>query len=172
MPNPQKSAADTSGKSTASARPKASTKENPPPHSATATRPTAAKKPLETQSSNDAEMAALIAKLRGQSLLKNLLMQMAHFVSAEVDHLKKRQVAKSKEEELEEIPRPTKITSLQAAMGLTKNKRLYSFCRVSPFFISFTFTYFRCICRQLFEMFWLVQIYQSMSTGAIKILSS
>lgn len=135
MPNPQKSAVNTSKKSTASARPKASTKENPPPHSSTTTRPTAASKPLKTQSSNDAETAALIAELRGQSLLKNLLMQMAHFVSAQVDHLKKRQAAKPKEEEPEEIPRPTKFTSLQAAMGLTDNKRLYSFCRVSPFFI-------------------------------------
>ena len=76
MPNSRKPAANTSKKSTASARPKVSTKENPPPRSSTATRPTSASKPLGTQisSSNgakDAETAALIANLRGQSFLKN-----------------------------------------------------------------------------------------------------
>jgi hypothetical protein len=58
---------------------------------------------------------------------------MAHFVSAEIDRLKKLQAAKPKEEKLGEIPRPTKIKSgsLQDAMGLAENKKLYSFCRVS-----------------------------------------
>ena len=60
-------------------------------------------------------------------------MYMAHFVSAEIDRLKKFQAAKPKEEKLGEIPRPTKIKSgsLQDAMGLAENKKLYSFCRVS-----------------------------------------
>jgi hypothetical protein len=59
-------------------------------------------------------------------------MHTAHFVSAEIDRLKKLQAAKPKEE-LREIPRPIKIKagSLQDAMGLTGNKKLYSFCRVS-----------------------------------------
>ena len=97
---------------------------------------------------------------------------MAHFVSAEVDHLKKLQAAKPKEEESEEIPRPTKITSLQDAMGLTENKKLYSFCRVSFLFFSFnSFTSDALVVyRRLFEMFWFVQMYQSMSTGEVKIL--
>jgi hypothetical protein len=77
MPKSRKPAANTSKISTASARPKA-TKENPPPHSSRATRPTSASKPLGTQisSSNgakDAETAALIAKLRGQSFFKKLI---------------------------------------------------------------------------------------------------
>jgi hypothetical protein len=60
-------------------------------------------------------------------------MYTTHFASAEIDLLKKRQAAKPKEERLKEIPRPTTITSrsLQDAMGLTENKKLYSFCRVS-----------------------------------------
>jgi hypothetical protein len=62
-------------------------------------------------------------------------MYAAHFSSAEIDHLKKLQAAKPKENKLEEIPRPIKITSLQDAMGLTENKKLYSFCRVSLFFV-------------------------------------
>jgi hypothetical protein len=62
------------------------------------------------------------------------------FSSAEIDQLKKLQAAKPKESDAEEIPRPAKMTSLQAAMGLTENKKLYSYCRVSllcslPFFI-------------------------------------
>ena len=88
--------------------------------------------------------------------------------------MKKLRAAKPKEEELEEIPRPTKITSLQDAMGLTENKKLYSFCRVSSLFLSFTsFTSDALVVyRQLFEMFWLIQIYQSVLTGEVKILSS
>ena len=59
-------------------------------------------------------------------------MYTAHFVSAEIDCLKKLQHAKPKEK-LEEILRPTKIKSgsLQESMGLTENKKLYSYCRVS-----------------------------------------
>ena len=59
-------------------------------------------------------------------------MYTAHFVSAEIDCLKKLQHAKPKEK-LEEILRPTKIKSrsLQDAMGLAGDKKLYSFCRVS-----------------------------------------
>jgi len=84
-------------------------------------------------------------------------MHTAHFVSAEVDHLKKLQAAKPKdsEEEFKEIPRPTKITSLQDAMGLTENKKLYIFCRVSSlFYLSFTsFTSDALVVySQLFEM--------------------
>jgi hypothetical protein len=62
-------------------------------------------------------------------------MYTAYFLSAEIDHLKKIQAAKPMEEKLEEIPRPTKFTSLQDAMGLTENKKLYSFCRVSFHFL-------------------------------------
>ena len=56
-------------------------------------------------------------------------MYAAHFVSAEIDHLKKLQAAKPKKEKLGEIPRPTKIKSisLQDAMGLARDKKLYSF---------------------------------------------
>ena len=51
---------------------------------------------------------------------------MTHFVSAEIDRLKKLQAATPKEQ-LGEIPRPTKIKygSLQNAMGLAENKKLY-----------------------------------------------
>lgn len=65
---------------------------------------------------------------------------MAYFVSAEIDQLKKIQAAKPTEKSLEEIPRPIKMTSksLQDAMGLSENKKLYSFCRVS--FLPFFFT--------------------------------
>ena len=71
-------------------------------------------------------------------------MYTARFFLVEIDCLKKLQAAKPKEMKLEEISRPTKITSgsLQDAMGLTGNKKLYSFCRVSvsvlPLF------YFKC----------------------------
>ena len=60
-------------------------------------------------------------------------MYAAHFVSAEIDHLKKLQAAKPKKEKSGEIPQPTKIKSgsLQDAMGLAGDKKLYSFCRVS-----------------------------------------
>jgi len=60
-------------------------------------------------------------------------MYAAHFVSAEIDRLKKLQAAKPKKEKSGEIPRPTKIKSgsLQDAMGLAGDKKLYSFCRVS-----------------------------------------
>lgn len=82
-------------------------------------------------------------------------MHMAHFVSAEVDRLKKSQAAKPKEEEFKEIPRPTKFTSLQDAMGLTEDKKLYSFCRVSSLF-SLSFTSFNSdalvVYSLLFEM--------------------
>jgi hypothetical protein len=58
-------------------------------------------------------------------------MYTAYFVSAEIDRLKKIQAAKPKEKKLKEIPRPTKMKSLQDAMGLTENKKAYTFCRVS-----------------------------------------
>ena len=51
--------------------------------------------------------------------------------SAEIDQLKKIQAAKPMEKKLEQIPRPTKFTSLQDAMGLSEDKRLYLHCRVS-----------------------------------------
>jgi hypothetical protein len=63
-------------------------------------------------------------------------MYTAHFRSAEIDKLKKHQAAKPMEKKSEEIPRPTKMTSLQDAMGLTENKKLYSHCRVSLFSFS------------------------------------
>ena len=40
----------------------------------------------------------------------------------EIDQLKKIQVAKPMEKKLEQIPRPTKIMSLQDAMGLSEDK--------------------------------------------------
>ena len=60
-------------------------------------------------------------------------MYAAHFVSAEIDCLKKLQAAKPKKEKSGEIPWPTKIKSgsLQDAMGLAGDKKIYSFCQVS-----------------------------------------
>ena len=55
-------------------------------------------------------------------------MNITYFVSVEIDRLKKFQAAKPIEDKLNEIPRPTKITSLQDAMGLTDNRKLYIFC--------------------------------------------
>ena len=52
----------------------------------------------------------------------------------EIDQLKKLQVAKPVEKQMEEIPQPTKITSLQDAMGLSENKQLYSHYQVSCFY--------------------------------------
>ena len=96
---------------------------------------------------------------------------MAYFVSAEIDKLKKLQAAKPKEKDLEEIPRPVNVTSasLQEAMGLTENKKLYSFCRVSLLSLSFTVKVDDFYSR-LFEMSFRVQVYQSMSAGEIKML--
>ena len=78
---------------------------------------------------------------------------MAYFFSAEIDKLKKVQAAKPKENFLEEIPRPFKVTSesLLDAMGLTDNKKLYSFCRVSLFSFYFTLKVDN-LYSQLFEM--------------------
>ena len=53
------------------------------------------------------------------------------FFSVEIDQLKKHQAAKPIEKKSEEIPQPTKIKSLQDAMGLSENKPLYSHCQVS-----------------------------------------
>jgi hypothetical protein len=141
---PRKPAAIMSKVSSASARPKKSAKENPQPRSSTFARPTSASEPLQTRTSSsnvakDAELAALVASLRGELFLKNWLVYTTHFVLAEVDRLKKHQAANPKENKSEEIPRPTKITaaSLQDAMGLTDDKKLYTFCRVSysPFLL-------------------------------------
>ena len=63
----------------------------------------------------------------------------ADFCSAEIDQLKKLQVAKPKENPLEEIPRPPKINSLQDAMGLTDDKKLYFHCRVFFFVLPFLY---------------------------------
>ena len=52
---------------------------------------------------------------------------MAYFCLAEIDQLKKHQVAKPKEK-LEEIAWPSKIENLQHAMGLGDDKKLYSHC--------------------------------------------
>ena len=53
---------------------------------------------------------------------------------AEIDKLKKSQAAKPVEKKLKEIKRPTKLTNLQADMGLVDDKRLYLHCLVSFFF--------------------------------------
>lgn len=68
------------------------------------------------------------------SKYSNLIKVSAHFFSAEIDKLIKHQAAKPVEKEVEEIPRPPKFKSLQDAMGLADNKRLYSHCRVSLFY--------------------------------------
>jgi hypothetical protein len=141
MPKAQKPAAKTTKVPSASARPKvkvsANLKENSLPRLSTSTRPTVDSKPLRTQPSSsngakDAETAALIANLRGQLFFLNLSMNIAYFVSAEIDQLKKLQAAKP-EKKLDEIPRPTTITSLQDAMGLAEDRKLYFFCRVRLF---------------------------------------
>ena len=59
---------------------------------------------------------------------------MAYFCLAEINQLKKLQAAKPKENKLEEIMWPSKFQSLQHAMGLTDDKKLYSYCWVSLFF--------------------------------------
>jgi len=133
-----------------------SAKENAQPRLSSATRPKSASKPLKTQASSlngakDAEMTALVASLRGDFSLNWLIYGL--FFSAEIDQLKKAQAAKPKEQNLQEIPRPKKVTckSLQDAMGLSNNKKLYSFCRVSllslPFALNVDYLY-----SQLFEM--------------------
>lgn len=159
MPNTRKLPANTSNVLPASARPKVtvSAKENSSqPRLSTSTRPTIGSKPLGTQTSSsngakDAETAALVANLRGQLFSLNWLMNMTYLVSAEIDHLKKLQAAKPMEENPNEIPRPTKITSLQDAMGLTGNRKMYFFCRVrsflSPLLTHFVDNFF----SQLFE---------------------
>ena len=55
------------------------------------------------------------------------LMNITYFLSAEIDSLKKFQTAKPIGYKLNEIPQPTKIISLQDAMGLTDNRKLYIF---------------------------------------------
>ena len=55
-------------------------------------------------------------------------MYTTEFCSAEIDQLKKTQAAKPTEKELKQIPQPIKVKSLQDAMGLTDNKKLYSHC--------------------------------------------
>jgi hypothetical protein len=78
-------------------------------------------------------------------------MNITYFVSAEIDRLKKFQAAKPIEDKLNGIPRPTKITSLQDAMGLTDDRRLYIFCRVCSFLTPFTTHFVDNFFSQLFE---------------------
>jgi hypothetical protein len=112
-----------------------------------ATRPALAPKPSQEHALNgardsemdgekDTETAALIASLRGWYLSSSLISLYNSLVSAEVDQLKKLQAAKPIEKKLEDIPRPTKIKSLQDAMGLSEDKKLYSYCRVSRLLFS------------------------------------
>jgi hypothetical protein len=76
---------------------------------------------------------------------------MTYFLSAEIDRLKKSQAAKPIENKLIEIPRPSKITSLQDAMGLTDNRKLYMFCRVRPFLTLLLTRFVDNFFSQLFE---------------------
>jgi hypothetical protein len=39
------------------------------------------------------------------------------------------------QENSKEIRRPKKISNLQQAMGLSDDKKMYTFCRVSPLFL-------------------------------------
>jgi len=119
-----------------------SNKENSQQRSSKATKPKLASKPLRAQPSTsngtkDAETAALVASLRGEIFFNLINAYDSFFCSAEIDQLKKAQAAKPVEKKMEEIPRPTKMTSLQIAMGLADDKKLYSFCRVSSFFFPF-----------------------------------
>jgi hypothetical protein len=46
----------------------------------------------------------------------------------ELNKLKKTQAAQPIEKKLKEIPRPWKIINLQHAMGLTDDKKKYTYC--------------------------------------------
>src|SRR6266542_1576040 len=60
---------------------------------------------------------------------------MAYICLAVINRLMKSQAFKSVGKPSKEIPRPQKITNLQHDMGLADNKKLYSHCRVSLFFL-------------------------------------
>jgi hypothetical protein len=66
-----------------------------------------------------------------------------------------------------EIKRPSKLTNLQAAMGLANDKRLYSHCLVSFFFFSTEQLEleYNNHNRQPFEMSQRMQVYHPRVTG-------
>ena len=94
-----------------------------------ATRPALAPKHGANCEMNGKSPVEYIATLRGQyHFCEVRLAYTTPSYSAEINQLKKLQATKLKENESEGIPRPIKITSLQDAMGLTENKKLYSYC--------------------------------------------
>ena len=109
--------------------------------------------PLHDVDMDEAELATLratVAKQRGWFYIC-LLALLDHFLSAEINMLKKTVEKPSKE-----IPRPKKISNLQEAMELTSDKKMYTYCRVSfSAIVQLQSKYFN---RQLFEMWWLVRL--------------
>ena len=77
---------------------------------------------------------------------------LTHFCSAEINQLKRLQVVKPVGKKLEEIPQPTRIMSLQDAMGLMEDKKMYSHCQVSHLFSLPLLYTANNYSSQLFEM--------------------
>jgi len=124
-----------------------SAKENPPTTNVTVKSSTQVAKPVNrslplqtrTPSSHDVDdtelaiLRARVMKQQGLSVYLCTHSNLTHFPSAELDKLKKSQAAQPIETKLKEIRRPKKIANLQHAMGLTNNKKMYTYCRVSSF---------------------------------------
>ena len=107
------------------------------------------------QCANNAETAALLAKIAAQDghFLYSIFYYnyMTHIYLAVINRLMKSQAFKPVGKP-REIPRPKKITNLQHDMGLTDNKKMYSYCRVSLFLSFIVLPSFVTYNRQLFEM--------------------